>query len=218
LGIRYSLSGTGAELFDVDQVTGAITVAKCPRNQTDIVISQRKKRQILTTSEELEYSQNDNDNDDENDNVNDKDEDDDKKNVNVTHIGRTGILDMETSTQSMGIEHYITYNVDEHDADISRSILDEVEQEQSHQQSEHTVSGASTSTSPSSQSTKNMFDSKEFVHYDTILNESTTNESMMKSVPKTNSNIGPGKTPCLDYEAQSVYFLSYKVIYFLFYV
>lgn len=41
-GIRYSLNGTGAELFKVDSYTGTITVAKCPRDNN----KKRKRRQL----------------------------------------------------------------------------------------------------------------------------------------------------------------------------
>lgn len=41
-GIRYSLNGTGAELFKVDSYTGTITVAECPRD----IKKNRKRRQL----------------------------------------------------------------------------------------------------------------------------------------------------------------------------
>lgn len=42
-GIRYSLNGTGAELFKVDSFTGVITVAKCPK------LKLRKRREVNMT-------------------------------------------------------------------------------------------------------------------------------------------------------------------------
>lgn len=48
-GIRYSLSGTGAELFRVDDRTGVITVAECPAAKRGDGMAHRRRRQTTTT-------------------------------------------------------------------------------------------------------------------------------------------------------------------------
>lgn len=106
-GIRYSLSGTGAELFALDPVTGVISVAKC-----DSSLHKRKKRQILSES--------------------------------------PGILGIEP--ESVNKTQYVIYKTEDMD-------------------------------------TENI----DFTKIPEIINNSV------------------GKAPCLDYETQPVYFLSYKV-------
>lgn len=131
-GIRYSLSGTGAELFHVDPMTGTITVAKCPQNQT------RLKRQ--TFSEENDFDVRN------------------SKNVNLTLLAKTGVIEIDSNTEMTGNElSYRTMSInDEYDIDKNTYVVDEY-------------------------------------------NDPTMTESM------------PGRAPCLDYETQPVYFLSYKV-------
>lgn len=106
-GIRYSLSGTGSELFALDPVTGVISVAKCESN-----LHERKKRQILSES--------------------------------------PGILAIEP--ESVNKSQYVIYKTEDMD-----------------------------------------------------------NESIDISKISEIINTSVGKAPCLDYETQSVYFLSYKV-------
>lgn len=130
-GIRYSLSGTGAELFHVDAMTGAITVAKCPQNQT------RLKRQ--TYSEENDFDMQN------------------SKNVNLTVLGKTGVIEIDENTEMTGNElSYRTMSInDEYDIDKNTYVVDDYNDQMSTEGS-------------------------------------------------------PGKAPCLDYETQPVYFLSYK--------
>lgn len=132
-GLRYSLSGTGAELFHVDSMTGAITVAKCPRNGT------RLRRQ--TFSEENEFDMQN------------------SKNVNLTLVSKTGVIEIDSNTEMTGNE--LSYRTmmdsnDEYDIDKNTYVVDDYNDQ-------------------------------------TIGTESV-----------------PGVAPCLDYETQPVYFLSYK--------
>lgn len=136
-GLRYSLSGTGANLFHVDNVTGAITVGTCPPPDTEHNHA-RKRRQVLI---------------DEND----------AKNVNLTLVGETGVIHVEPTTTDMtNNEFYKVFN--SHD-----ELLPSVE-----------VSDVK----------------KEVIH----------------TMPPANE-YKPGVAPCLDFEIQPVYYLSYKVSY-----
>ncbi|XP_037922792.1 cadherin-87A [Hermetia illucens] len=83
-GIRYTLSGTGSELFHVDPVTGVITVADCHATLTH---HNRKRRELLMP-EELQIENGNN------------------KNINVMANGETGIVQIEVST-----EPEVTYTV-----------------------------------------------------------------------------------------------------------
>lgn len=143
-GIRYSISGTGAELFHVDAMTGAITVAKCPQNKTIL------KRQIF--SEESDYDL------------------ENAKNVNLTLVGRTGVIEIDTNTEMTGndLSYRTMMNInDEYDIDKNTYVVDQEDDDQS------------------------------------ITENPITHGS---------NGVGPGIAPCLDYETQPVYFLSYKVL------
>lgn len=131
-GIRYSLSGTGAELFHVDAMTGAITVAKCPQNKT------RLRRQTYPDDNDFDIQH--------------------AKNVNLTLVGKTGIIEIDSNTEMTGNElSYRTMNVhDEYDIDKNTYVVDDYDGGQ------------------------------------------------------TMAERTPGEAPCLDYETQPVYFLSYK--------
>lgn len=73
-GIRYSLTGTGANLFHVDSVTGAITVAECPDEQhEDIYGGRKRKREII--------------------------EGDVNKKVNLTLVAQTGIINQQLESE-----------------------------------------------------------------------------------------------------------------------
>lgn len=168
-GIRYSISGTGANLFDVDPITGAITVAKCPSddNSESANTLLRKKRQFFDSDEDLDYSN-------------------DAKNVNVTLVGKTGFIPVDISHHTDMNSDSVLYNVhhDDDDDDINGNynIKDDLN--------------------------KMMYNSSvkdEFNSSENLLNNSSGDR--IKFVRK----IGPGVEPCLDYESQSVYFLSYKV-------
>ncbi|XP_070490349.1 cadherin-87A isoform X2 [Chironomus tepperi] len=92
-GIRYSiLNGTGAELFNVDPLTGTITVADCPVDDGN----GRKKRQLEYHSQHI-------------------------KKVNITHPGEYGILSVVDDANDFNYEHttmsndYVTYHVESYD-------------------------------------------------------------------------------------------------------
>lgn len=94
-GIRYSiLNGTGAELFEVNPITGTITVADCPLRDGEM---KRRKRQLDYQSHHI-------------------------KKVNITHPGEYGILSIqEDDVNDFNYEHttipsdYITYHVESYE-------------------------------------------------------------------------------------------------------
>lgn len=153
-GIRYSLSGTGAELFHVDDVTGTITVAPCTENQ----MQYRRRRDIMTSSDETEYDHNM------------------AKNVNVTLVGHTGVIQIaDTSPNTEMTNNELAYKVFNND-DEYITMYDI--------QDATTISAADVTTANIQQPTIN---------------------DLQRHKTK------PGVAPCLDYESQQVYFLSYKV-------
>lgn len=130
-GLRYSLSGTGSELFHVDPMTGTITVAKCPQNVT------RLRRQTYPDGNDFDIP--------------------DAKNVNLTLVANAGVIEIDSNTEMTGNElSYQTMNANEQ-FDVDRNA--------------YVVDG---------------------------YNGQTIGEAV------------PGTAPCLDYETQPVYFLSYK--------
>ncbi|XP_055683308.1 cadherin-87A isoform X2 [Lutzomyia longipalpis] len=90
-GIRYSLSGTGAELFHVDAITGAITVAEC--HPSEMSEGQRRRRRDIPMSSSEEV-----------DPLNDA------KKVNITYVGQTGVLPVEMS-RTESSKDFVTYHV-----------------------------------------------------------------------------------------------------------
>ncbi|XP_059616920.1 cadherin-87A [Phlebotomus argentipes] len=98
-GIRYSLSGTGAELFHVDPITGAITVAECRAT------ARRKRDMPMSASEEADLLN-------------------DAKNVNITYVGQTGVLPVEMS-RTESSKDYVPYQVSENDYDLLNSASGE---------------------------------------------------------------------------------------------
>jgi Cadherin domain len=141
-GIRYSLSGTGSELFDVDSTTGAITVAKCDA-------AGRGKRQVLTY-DDLKL------------------DGETPKQVNITYVGQTGVVDLNTHLENG--DQYNTYQLD------------------------HQHPG---------------FEHNDF-SYNREFYETTPTEPPLVASTRSTGFEHLGKSPCLDYETQSVYFLSYK--------
>lgn len=117
-GIRYSLSGTGSELFDLDPISGVISVANCVNN-----LHERKTRQILNAFQILN---------------------------NSLPESPVGVLAIESD--SVNKSEYVIYKTEDMDDE----------------------------------------------------NMDITKISQIK-------NTSGGKAPCLDFETQSVYFLSYKV-------
>lgn len=148
------MSGTGAELFHVDDVTGTITVAPCTDNQ----MQYRHRRDIMTSSDETEYD----------DNM--------AKNVNVTLVGHTGVIqiaDANANTEMANNElAYKVFNSD--DEYVTMYDI----------QDATTISTADVTTS-------------------------NTQLPVINDLQRHKTK--PGVAPCLDYETQQVYFLSYKV-------
>jgi hypothetical protein len=93
-GIRYMLNGTGAELFNVDPLTGTITVAKCPR------LARKKRQQI----DDYEYQNH-------------------IKRVNITHPGEFGILSINVDHTTEPSD-YITYQVKIHDEEQDNETIE----------------------------------------------------------------------------------------------
>jgi hypothetical protein len=174
-GIRYALSGTGSELFDVDTTTGAITVAKCETNL-------RAKRQILSYDELNE----------------------EPKKVNITYIGQTGVVDLDTRPNTD--DHYNTYELDQPGSSFNHN--------------EYPLNGFGKGfyeTTPTGDVLEMQAKPKEL---DAMLNSKPFYDTIFNVNGPATGNEHLGKAPCLDYETQAVYFLSYKVslIYIHFWV
>ncbi|XP_058058428.1 cadherin-87A [Anopheles bellator] len=163
-GIRYSLSGTGSELFQVDAITGAISVADCPAmtgGQHHPVGTVRRRRQIPTLSElQHEYGA-------------------DRNHLNASARG--------------GVE-YMTYRIvnsgesnEYHDVNVIApptisSLFDGPETTAPPEPEEYSIPTTARIEPPLQTND---------IHYPQPL-------------------AGPGRAPCLDYETQSVYYLSYR--------
>lgn len=185
-GIRYSLSGAGSHLFNIDEKTGAITVAECekPQNHHNTVQQlNRKKRQTdvikqqsttsTTTAATTASPTN-------------------AKKVNLTIVGETGVIDVDEPSSST--EFYFPYT----------NINDDTFRPYFSADDDYMVMG---DDSNEETTTTHEFDT---------FNESQTNElNSFNELTSRNHTLpsvdGPGHSPCLDYETQSVYFLSYKV-------
>lgn len=165
-GIRYSLSGTGANLFDVNEKTGAISVATCSSPET----RNRQKRQALSAEQQPNA-----------------------KKVNLTIVGETGFIDVDdTSTQMLDdttTEIYFPYN-EPHSSDEQLTFRQFFNIGDDYMVMSD--SGEETTTIGTSNERSN---DDEHVVMRRVLAQDT----------------GAGHAPCLDYETQSVYFLSYKV-------
>lgn len=209
-GIRYSLSGTGSELFNVNERTGAITVAECSKQV------QRKKRETAAPMNKA-------------------------KNVNLTIVGQTGVIDIEntelttkdnllqTTQEEITLRPYLYFeddymvlNRDEEEAStISPNLLEQKNKQkyiisdfESNVQNGHSLI----------EKHHNGFDRLYQSNEEESGNSWTTTETYrLEQFPSIGKNLfvekqkimpsegGPGHAPCLDYETQSVYFLSYKV-------
>ncbi|XP_058466683.1 cadherin-87A isoform X2 [Malaya genurostris] len=166
-GIRYSLSGTGAELFHVDPITGAITVAPCPPQANENVPG-RRKRQIPSSAElTMDYPE--------------------MNKFNVSTDGRSGLLDHEDEYMA-----YRIFNGGESNEFKDVNVI-----------APPTVSSWETSSTEERDVTTNWPASMESTPL-----PSTTVQS--NEIQPQSAEAGPGKAPCLDYENQSVYYLSYK--------
>lgn len=168
-GIRYSLSGTGAELFDVNEKTGAISVATCK------TVDNRNRQKRQTSTNELQSN---------------------AKKVNLTIVGETGFIDVDDTPSQMlddsTTEIYFPYT-ESHSSDEQLTFrqffnIGDDYMVMSDSDEETTTSGSSSGSS------EHFMDDEHMV--------------TQRLLPR---NTGPGHAPCLDYETQSVYFLSYKV-------
>ncbi|KAL9694351.1 hypothetical protein quinque_013636 [Culex quinquefasciatus] len=160
-GIRYSLSGTGAELFDVDPITGAITVADCPASHN----GHRRRRQIPTADElTRDYT------------------------------------DIKEARRKASLEHEMGY--------MTYKVYNSGESEDVSVDAPPTVSSWEMSSYEEEETTThwNGESSEEF-----ITPSSTHSPAVhLNEIQTSNPEAGPGRAPCLDFENQSVYYLSYK--------
>lgn len=165
-GIRYSLSGTGANLFDVNEKSGAISVATCPSAEN----RNRQKRQVSSAEQQPNA-----------------------KKVNLTIVGETGFIDVDDTSSTMlddsTTEIYFPYN-EPHSSDEQLTFRQFFNIGDDYM----VMSDSGEETTTVGSSSERSIDD-EHVVMRRVLAEDT----------------GPGHAPCLDYETQSVYFLSYKV-------
>lgn len=179
-GIRYSLSGAGAELFNVDDKTGAISVAEC----NSISSKQSHKRQKRHTTQ-LPTS---------------------TKRVNLTITGETGVIDIndgttivddvEVTTETHFPHSLVTDDFSYHpfyNSDIDYIVMSD--------------SGEEITTKSSRE--HDLTESVDGIEKVAVNNDPTVpfKSTHQMSAPSN----GPGHSPCLDYETQNVYFLSFKV-------
>ncbi|XP_055585161.1 cadherin-87A [Uranotaenia lowii] len=169
--IRYSLSGTGAELFHVDPITGAITVAECPAEEEHF----RKRRQIPTSDELIKDFPT-------------------LKKFNVSTDGRTGIVDRASD--------YMAYQI--FNGGESSEFRDVNVVAPPTSSSSWELSSAEESDSTTSWETTSSRLSEDLVV------PSTTARHSSNEIKSSLTDVGPGRAPCLDYETQTVYYLSYK--------
>lgn len=190
-GIRYSLSGAGSELFRVSD-SGAITVAEC-QHQTQQTNNQRKKRQ---TAHDDGNNNNDDDDDDQLTNA---------KKVNLTIVSEAGVIVDDTSSST---GYYFPYTNDDDGADVTFrpffSSNDDYMVMSDDSDEETTTVPASSKTYHHNQHANN------FNAIDAYAKEIELLTKQTKYVNELKTN-GPGHAPCLDYETQPVYFLTYKV-------
>ncbi|XP_053671726.1 cadherin-87A [Anopheles nili] len=148
-GIRYSLSGTGSELFHVDALTGAISVAECPLASQDH--RSRRRRQIPTLAD-LQ-----------------------REHPDLNHLNASG----------RAVE-YMTYRI--------------VHGGESNEYQDVNVIAPPTIAT--------LDDSPEATT--TTSDERDEGVTARPPKPAPTPVAGPGRAPCLDYETQSVYYLSYR--------
>lgn len=193
-GIRYSLSGAGSELFHVNN-NGAITVAECQSSpQTGhktMAVLHRKKRETESSAERLTNA----------------------KKVNLTIVGETGVIDVDDASVG-STELYYPYNANEEVTFRPFFSANDDYMVMSDDSDEETTTTA-----------------RETLH---VINENHTNElntidvqhsrggsgggsgaikqsTVVAAVVGNNVGGSSGHAPCLDYETQPVYFLTYKV-------
>lgn len=177
-GVRYSLSGAGAELFKVNGKTGVISVAECipPAAVAD---HKRRKRQATHSPAST-------------------------KRVNLTIAGETGVIDVNGAAIDDSVEpttemHFPPRSTGDdfsyhpfYSTDLDYIVMSD------------SGEGATTSSGHEHDSTL----SADALQRDTFGGPAAAlNSAHQTSAPSG----GPGHAPCLDYETQNVYFLSYKV-------
>lgn len=180
-GIRYSLSGAGSELFRVNN-NGAITVAECQMPQT----SGHNTEQLRKKRETIKPLTN-------------------AKKVNLTIVGETGVIEqIDGDDATTTTELYYPYaNIEEMTFRPFFSANDDY----------MVMSDDSDEETTTAHQTSHKNDENHTNELNTI---DAQHSKEMKIMPATASkanrnNDGPGHTPCLDYETQPVYFLTYKV-------
>lgn len=202
-GIRYSLSGNGSNLFHVNNVTGAITVAPCAASisieNTAAADNIRRRRRRDTFDSNVMQQLYD-------DVVNDA------KNVNLTLVGESGIIPMDDASTHMEIPS--TAAAANNDAEYSMFTSND-EYVTMHDMNMGEGDGGGGERD-------GVIDKHEEEHYlafdvtSTMRSEEATTTTSMHSTFNSISDDGinsikPGVAPCLDFETQPVYFLSYKV-------
>lgn len=213
-GIRYSLTGAGAELFHVNEETGAITVAECPikqtRNKRDIVEPTNKPKNVNLTI--------------------------------VGRTGVIDIDEIETTTTEIYFpttqedltsrpytyiddDYEILSPEDEEHTITSPDIIDKMAKEYVQFARNKAKKGSSSLEGQNLEYGKNYRSKDQQLSGDWAPTENNiyhefrptiTDDLLTKSWTTERSTLRPpemgsGHAPCLDYETQSVYFLSYKV-------
>lgn len=190
-GIRYSLSGAGSELFHVNN-NGGITVAECrahPQTGRNTVETHRKKRE--TTIQPSSAA----------------------KKVNLTIVGETGVIDVDDSTSSTTELYYPYANVEEMTFRPFFSANDDY-MVMSDDSDEETTTAHETLVVIDENHTNEMnrIDAQHRGSVNSVSNHEPDNTYKQTTVATNeHHNEGPGHAPCLDYETQPVYFLTYKV-------
>nr|XP_040218321.2 cadherin-87A isoform X1 [Anopheles coluzzii]XP_049463650.1 cadherin-87A isoform X1 [Anopheles coluzzii]XP_049463651.1 cadherin-87A isoform X1 [Anopheles coluzzii]XP_049463652.1 cadherin-87A isoform X1 [Anopheles coluzzii]XP_049463653.1 cadherin-87A isoform X1 [Anopheles coluzzii]XP_049463654.1 cadherin-87A isoform X1 [Anopheles coluzzii] len=167
-GIRYSLSGTGSELFSVDAITGAISVADCPGSGVERTAGEmqpvagqlvRRRRRQIPTRSDLQHEQHQN-------------------------------------ASARGIE-YMTYR-----------IVNSGESNEYHDV--NVIAPPTISTLYDSFETTTLEQQQQLVEELALPTTVRIEPLLTNDIQHPRQSDGPGKAPCLDYETQSVYYLSYR--------
>lgn len=204
-GIRYSLSGSGSNLFHVDDVTGAITVAPCVvtlrENNSDNI--RRRRRRDTFDSNVMRY---------------DDDIVNDAKNVNLTLVGETGIIQMVTTTNTTTQHDALlptASHMDENDAEY-KVFSSNDEYVTMHDMGGGGGDGGDGSHDKHEEEHYLAFDVTSTMRSETSSSPPPPPPLLLHSSDDGINSIKPGVAPCLDFETQPVYFLSYKVSGFFF--
>lgn len=199
-GIRYSLTGAGSELFRVND-NGAITVAECRHPQTGHSNTadnlHRKKRDTTEVTEKPPTN---------------------AKKVNLTIVGETGFIDVDDDDTTSTTELYYPYaNVEEMTFRPFFSVNDDY-MVMSEDSDEETTTAHETvlvidenhnNNHHHNHHSTNELNTIDIQHSQTT--DAIRQTTVVKATENRNHTDGPGHAPCLDYETQPVYFLTYKV-------